>query len=349
MMVGCAMAYLSGVADQPFADFTPAQEDSEPAPAARSTYLPGTKLGPDEQLVPDQSVYLALHSLSYAWPCLSFDVLRDDLGSDRGRFPHTAWIVAGTQAGEIPGQGRAKDEVVIMRLGSLGKTQKDKGDSDDSDNEEEDEDEDGTDEDATLDFLTIPHVGNVNRIRAAPTPSSSAGPSSVPDPYHVATFSETGKVHIFDVKPYIDTLAGPSRPRQKVPVHTITNHGRNEGFAVEWGTTGLLTGDVDSKIFLTTATPTGYTTSPQPYQSHTSSVEDIQWSPSESTVFASCSADRTVRIWDIRAKGRKSVVSVEAHREDVNVISWNQGVDYLLLSGGDEGGLKVWDLRMFKG
>ncbi|KAK8861511.1 hypothetical protein IAR55_002332 [Kwoniella newhampshirensis] len=326
-------------------DFTPAQEDSAPAPEPTQTYLPGGALEADEHLVPDNSVYLALHSLSYAWPCLSFDVLHDDLGSDRATFPHTAWIVTGTQAGEVPGQGsKAKDEVVIMRLGNLAKTQ---GDDDDSDAEDgDDDDQDGTDEDATLDFLSIPHVGSVNRIRAAPTSTSSGSA----DPYHVATFSETGKVHIFDVRPYIDTLAGPSsRPRQKSPIHTITNHGRSEGFAVEWGQTGLLTGDIDRKIFLTTLTPTGFSTSSQPYLSHTSSVEDLQWSPSEPTVFASASADRTVRVWDVRAKGRKSVVSVEAHEQDVNVISWNKGVEYLLVSGGDEGGLKVWDLRMFKG
>ncbi|OWZ75207.1 ribosome assembly protein RRB1 [Cryptococcus neoformans Bt85] len=321
-------------------EFTPAQEDSEPAPAPTQTYLPGTAIAEDEQLVPDNSVYLALHSLSYSWPCLSFDILRDNLGTDRATYPHTSWIVTGTQAGEVPGQGKAKDEVVIMRLGNLSKTQHD---DDDSDNEEDDDDE-ANDEDATLDFLTIPHVGSVNRVRAAPAPVGGA----VPDPYHVATFSETGKVHIFDVRPYIDTLAGPSRSRQKLPVHTITNHGRAEGFAVEWGATGLLTGDIDRKIYLTTVTPSGFTTSPNPYLSHTSSVEDLQWSPSEPTVFASASADRTVRVWDVRAKGRKSVVSVEAHSEDVNVISWNKAVDYLLVSGGDEGGLKVWDLRMFK-
>ena len=305
------------------------------------------KLGVDEQLVPDNSVYMALHPMSYAWPCLSFDILKDNLGSERSNFPHTAWIVAGTQAGEVPGQGKAKDEVVIMRLGSLGKTQKDE---EDSDAEEEGEDDDGDDEDATLNFLTIPHIGSINRIRAKPTSTSNTNNNnSTPDPYHVATFSETGKVHIFDVRPYMDTLAGPSKPLQKTPLHTIINHGRNEGFAIEWGETGLLTGDISSKIFLTTLTPTGFHTSPNPYLSHTSSVEDIQWSPSESTVFASCSADKTVRVWDVRAKGRKSVVSVEAHDQDVNVISWNKGVEYLLLSGGDEGGLKVWDLRMFKG
>ncbi len=227
-----------------------------------------------------------------------------------------------------------------MRLGSLSKTQHHDSDDEDED-EEEEEEEDGTDEDATLDFLTIPHVGSVNRIRARPS-------TNMPDPYHVATFSETGKVHVFDVRPYMDTLAGPSRPRQKTPLHTISIHGRNEGFALEWGETGLLSGDVSSRIFLTTLTPTGFHTSPNPYLSHTSSIEDLQWSPSESTVFASCSADRTVRVWDVRAKNRRSVVSVEAHEQDVNVISWNKGVEYLLLSGGDEGGLKVWDLRMFK-
>jgi len=324
------------------AEFHPAPEDEDEEVGEKEleTYLAGMKLEEGEQLVPDNSVYLALHSLSYAWPCLSFDILRDNLGEDRSTYPHTSWLVTGTQAGEIPGQGKAKDEVVIMRMSGLSKTQYD----DDSEAGDDDDDNDGEDEDAKLDFQTIPHVGNVNRIRAAPVPASSA----IPDPYHVATFSETGKVHIFDVKPYIDTLSGPSRPRQKLPAHTITNHGRSEGFAVEWGNTGLLTGDVDKKIFLTTVTPTGFHTSPNPYLSHTSSVEDLQWSPNESTVFASCSADRTVRVWDIRAKGRKSVVSVEAHDEDVNVISWNKGVDYLLVSGGDEGGLKVWDLRMFK-
>ncbi|KAL7419754.1 Ribosome assembly protein rrb1 [Cryptotrichosporon argae] len=327
-------------------EVTQAQEDEEDdneVPGKTRTYLPGVKYGPDEQLVPDNSVYLALHSLSYAWPCLSFDVLRDDLGADRSGFPHTAWIVAGTQAGDVPGQGRAKDEVVVMRLSGLAKTQND----DDSDDGQDDDEADDVDEDAKLDFLTLPHVGSVNRVRAR-TPAAGGSAGSVPDPYHVATFSETGKVHIWDVRPLIDTLSGPSRPRQKTPVHTVSNHGRAEGFAVEWGDSGLLTGDVDSKIYLTTMTPTGFSTAPQPYASHTSSVEDLQWSPSEKTVFASASADKTVRVWDVRAKGRKSVVSVRAHDDDVNVISWNKQVEYLLLSGGDEGGLKVWDLRMFK-
>jgi len=336
-------------------------EETEPAQPEKEPYIPGVSrpLTAEEILEPDYSVYLALHQLAYTWPCLSFDVLRDDLGWERNKFPHTAWVVAGTQSGQdgaSDGMGKSKDEVVVMKWGGLSRTR-----AEESDDEEEDEDVDDYDEDAHLEFLSIPHTGGVNRIRAQKQPSSTGLPASG-TPYHVATMAETGKVHIFDVRPMIDQLASPSTalPRtdkSKRPIHTITNHGRNEGFALDWSPASsstsdlrLLTGDIASQIYHTSLTPTGFNTQPKPFLSHTSSIEDLQWSPSEPTVFASCSADRSVRVWDVRVKNRKSVTGItEAHDEDVNVISWNTGVEYLLCSGGDEGGIKVWDLRNLKG
>jgi ribosome assembly protein RRB1 len=75
-------------------------------------------------------------------------------------------------------------------------------------------------------------------------------------------------------------------------------------------------------------------------------LEDLQWSPNEITVFASCSSNQSIRIWDIRSKAHKSVTSLSAaHNSDINVISWNRSTLYLLLSGDDEGQTKVWDLR----
>ena len=126
---------------------------------------------------------------------------------------------------------------------------------------------------------------------------------------------------------------------------------------MDWASSGganpsalrLLTGDIHSKIYLTTTSQSGFNALSQPFISHISSVEDIQWSPTEATVFASCSADQSVQIWDVRSKGRKSVAGIEgAHPSDVNVISWNRSSTYLLLSGGDEGGINVWDLRNIK-
>lgn len=83
-----------------------------------------------------------------------------------------------------------------------------------------------------------------------------------------------------------------------------------------------------------------------PFLSHTGSVEDIQWSPNEATVFASCGTDGTIRIWDTRAPG-KSMLHVKGSDVDVNVISWSPLVSFLLASGDDAGVFKVWDLRTF--
>lgn len=62
------------------------------------TYLPGQPLKEDEQLVCDQSAYVMLHQAQTGAPCLSFDIVTDNLGNDRDQFPMTAYMVAGTQA-----------------------------------------------------------------------------------------------------------------------------------------------------------------------------------------------------------------------------------------------------------
>lgn len=51
---------------------------------------------------------IGTHFFWLGLPCLSFDVIADDLGSNRSEFPHTMYLVAGSQA-EKP-----KDNCVIV-------------------------------------------------------------------------------------------------------------------------------------------------------------------------------------------------------------------------------------------
>lgn len=61
-------------------------------------YLPGKQLDADEELVCDESAYVMLHQARTGAPCLSFDIVRDQLGENRDAFPQSCYIVAGTQA-----------------------------------------------------------------------------------------------------------------------------------------------------------------------------------------------------------------------------------------------------------
>lgn len=61
-------------------------------------YLPGKPLDADEVLVCDESAYVMLHQARTGAPCLSFDIVRDQLGESRESFPMSCYIVAGSQA-----------------------------------------------------------------------------------------------------------------------------------------------------------------------------------------------------------------------------------------------------------
>lgn len=56
------------------------------------------ELAEGDELEYDSTAYHMYHSLRPEWPCLSFDVIRDSLGANRSRYPHTVFAVAGTQA-----------------------------------------------------------------------------------------------------------------------------------------------------------------------------------------------------------------------------------------------------------
>lgn len=143
--------------------------------------------------------------------------------------------------------------------------------------------------------------------------------------YICATMSDNGNIYINDISTHVASFDTPGMVPTKSPLlHTIKSHNGKEGYALAWSLTSqhLLTGDTASRIYMTTASESGWSTS-KSFTGHQSSVEDLEWSTSQQTVFASCSADGTIKIWDTRLSST-SQLSVNAHETDVNCISWNR-------------------------
>ncbi|KAK8741786.1 hypothetical protein OTU49_002399 [Cherax quadricarinatus] len=283
----------------------------------------------------DFSAYVLFHEGNAGAPCLSFDILPDDLGDNRTcNTPVTCYFVAGTQAARTH-----VNNVILMKMSNLAKVSQ-------SNNDDSDSDED--DDKPVVSSVTLRHNGCVNRIRA----------TCVNNIHLAATWSELGQVNIFDVSHMLNVVNNKSSQetfQEDIagdPLFTFNGH-RMEGFALDWCPTmpgTFATGDCEKYIHVWKPNDGGsWEIGNRPYTAHTASVEDIQWSPNEAYVFASCSVDKSIRVWDARTSPNKACMLTvpNAHDSDVNVIHWNRN-DPFIVSGGDDTMVKVWDLRQFE-
>lgn len=84
----------------------------------KQVWRPGIdRLADGEELEHDPSAYTMYHSLTTEWPCLSFDILRDNMGDARQRFPHTMFMVCGSQADRS-----SNNKITILKMSDLHKT-----------------------------------------------------------------------------------------------------------------------------------------------------------------------------------------------------------------------------------
>ena len=318
------------------------EREESSAAGKKQIYLPhlSAPLGENEVLEPDPTVYEMLHNVNMPWPCMTLDIIPDTLGDERRNYPQSILVTTATQA------SRKKDnELLVLSLTQLNKTLVKE---DDEREEDDDEYDDDNDADPIMENENISLRDTTNRLRVSPFARSDREVLT-------ATMSENGEVYIFDLGPLSRAFSTPGYrvPKNaKRPIHTVRNHGNVEGFALDWNplvkTGSLLTGDCSGRVYFTQRHTSKWVTDTTPFTvDNNKSIEDLQWSRTETTVFASCGCDGFIRIWDTRSKKHKPALSARASNTDVNVISWSSKLGYLLSSGDDNGSWGVWDLRQF--
>lgn len=293
----------------------------------------------------DTSAYVIYNRLEMTYPCLSFDIVRNEQPQDVEKFPLSLNLIAGAQTPPHV----ENNYIYVMKVDNIKALKQENEDQDD--NSEEDEKDEG-DESHNLPNLTsvrVLHKGCVNRLRV----------NKLGGKILTASWSDKAKVFIYDLTTSVHAVADQRSIKtytaQKVepkPIFTFGGH-LIEGYAVDWAPLrlgSLATGDCKKNIHIWTMRGTDWNVDQQPLIGHENSVEDIKWSPDDADVLASCSVDKSLRIWDLRMQATVRCVSkvLDCHKSDVNVIDWNSKSKNLIVSGGDDGVVKVWDTRFIK-
>ncbi|KAF0991282.1 hypothetical protein HZS_7923 [Henneguya salminicola] len=180
--------------------------------------------------------------------------------------------------------------------------------------------------------------GGVNRLRYCGLNSKEL----------ISTWSESGVVYIWDPCPYLERLKQTKRkeqisPNMETPLAIFNAH-KCEGFALNWSKNimgRLASGDKEGAIYVYSVENTD---TPLKFKANDASVEDLQWSPTEDSILASCACDGFIRIWDIRISSNQSLMQTRASETELNVISWST-FDPFVISGDDNGMIKIWDMR----
>jgi len=81
------------------------------------------------------------------------------------------------------------------------------------------------------------------------------------------------------------------------------------------------------------------------FKGHTDTVEDVAFHPTDSNILCSVSDDTRLLFWDSRCDHGKPVNAVKASEVDVHVVDWNALNTNLIVTGGKDKIVKVWDWR----
>ncbi|GBB84430.1 hypothetical protein RclHR1_01100022 [Rhizophagus clarus] len=127
----------------------------------------------------------------------------------------------------------------------------------------------------------------------------------------------------------------------QAPIMLLLGH-QGEIFTVRFNPTGehIASGSFDRTILLWNTY--GDCINYGVLKGHNGAIMELQWSRDSSKIF-SCATDKTVGVWDVTTGTR--VKKFKGHTSFINSVSAARRGNEILVSGSDDGTVKIWDLR----
>ncbi|CAG8546055.1 5254_t:CDS:10 [Paraglomus brasilianum] len=127
----------------------------------------------------------------------------------------------------------------------------------------------------------------------------------------------------------------------QAPIMLLTGH-QGEVFSVRFDPSGqhVASGSFDRNIFLWNTY--GDCKNYGLLKGHSGAIMELHWSRDSSKIF-SCATDKTLGVWDVTTGER--IKRFKGHQSFVNSMSSARRGNEILVSGSDDGMIKLWDLR----
>eukprot|EP01083_Nonionella_stella_P094325 264590_1 len=186
----------------------------------------------------------------------------------------------------------------------------------------------------------IPHNGEANRARYMPQNSNI-----------IASKTKHGSINIFDRRKY------PSKPDKgsRFKATMVLSGHEAEGYGLEWNKSKegwLLSSADDGSICVYDIQQIGGSNRkevrPQSvFKKHIGQANDIAWHR-QGQVFGSVGEDKCIMLWDTRTHNKPHSIKKDAHKSEINCISFAPFNEHLFVSGGSDNHVALWDKRNIK-
>ena len=206
-------------------------------------------------------------------------------------------------------------------------------------------------------YIKIPHFGDVNRARVMPQNSFLIGSQSSNSKIYLFDFSKHSSEPDETTSTCVSATESLATESSRTPEAVLTGH-TADGYGLAWNphTSGvLLSGNNDGKICtwnIEANQTRGRTITPTTtIVGHGGGIGDVRWHHFHSDLFGSVGTDdRRLIIWDQRvdhtsSDGNGKIINNQAHKDDINVLCFNQFNEYPLLTGSADRTIRLWDLR----
>ncbi|KAF3914246.1 hypothetical protein AA313_de0205382 [Arthrobotrys entomopaga] len=161
-----------------------------------------------------------------------------------------------------------------------------------------------------------------------------------------ADFSNATHLELWD----LDLDSGVSEASELTPKASITTDARFHDIA--WGNRGVIAGALENgtlDLWKADSLFSGETSTLESLSKHTGSIKALQFNPFKDELLLTAGVKGEIYVWDLNNTANPFHLGTRAARaDDFSSVDWNKKVPHILLSGGKNGLVTVWDVKQKK-